>query len=140
MLADIHALAATLEASIGRYQRILDFLQYMSVEMEKASEVGLQGMAEKLSELQEQASELDSSFQSKLNRELVLCQDLRPLFSRRETVIREILLKNSEVSRKAQSAQSFLAHELGTLRHGQKAMSGYKPQQERRGRIVNSSS
>ena len=140
MSIDIHFFAATLEDSISRYQSILDFLLYMSREMDRGSEVQAQGLAESLSAMQEEATELDSNFLARLNKETVLCEALRPLFSQREEVMREVLLKNIEIRRKAQVAQSLLAHELGTLRHGKKAMCGYKPQQDRGGRIVNSTS
>jgi hypothetical protein len=140
MSIDIHFFAATLNDSISRYQRILDFLLYMSREMDRGSEVQVQGLAESLSAMQKQATEADSAFLPSLNKEVVLCEALRPLFSQREEVMREVLLKNVEIRRKARVAQSLLAHELGTLRHGQKAMSGYKPQQDRGGKIVNSTS
>ena len=140
MSIDIQFFSASLEDSISRYQRILDFLLYMSREMERDSEIELQGLTDTLSAMQKQATESDSAFLPRLNKEVVRCEALRLLFSQREEVMRAVLLKNIEIRRKAQVAQSLLAHELGTLRHGKKAMSGYKPQQDRGGRIVNSTS
>lgn len=140
MSLDSYALGPALEDSIRQYQRILDYLAYMDHEIDGNSEIQSQSMVESLEELQREARELDSVLLPILNEEVLLGEQVRSGFSRREEVIRKVILINAEIERKAQGAQSLLAHELETLRHGQKAISGYKPQQSSGGRIVNSTS
>lgn len=140
MRPDIQLLASALAESTDCYRRILDYLQYMKGEIGVASDVQLQAMAESLSHLQTQAREIDETFQGGLNKETVQNEDLSPLWVKREGLIEEIFLLNSEMLKKAMDAKTVLAHELGMLRNGQTALSGYKPQQSGGGRIVNSTS
>jgi ABC-type transporter Mla subunit MlaD len=135
---DIPALAADLGDSTTRYRRILEILQTMEREIHRVPHEQLQKMTQSLSELQDQARDLDSSLQMRLMGKVDAEEVLAPLLVERQEVIGKILVLNDALRNQAQSAQSLLAHELGALRQGHTALCGYKSLQVKAGKIVNS--
>lgn len=140
MTMDIQQLESRLNYSISYYGRILSLLQTINEEIGTASQDELQSMSSTLAELQGQATQLDQSIATQLDKEPAKTETIRSLLNKRENLIKEILLLNRNINTKAMGVKSLLAHEIGTLRNGLSALSGYRQKQHNQGRIVNSTS
>jgi len=133
-------LEASIRDSIRQYGHILTLLHTINAEIGTASAEELQGMNTALTALQEQSKHHDQALGSRLNSEPVRTEAINSLLEKRERLIQEILQLNKNATAKAMGVKSLLAHEIGILRNGQSALSGYRPQQRHQGRIVNSTS
>lgn len=137
---DIRQLATQLTLSSDQYQRILTHLQYIEENIGAASPVELQEMYNSLAELQRQAAEIDRSCLGQLAADPAMANAVAALVDRRTAMVKKVIAANREITAKAIGVQSLLAHELGTLRNGLSALSGYKQQERTQGRLVNSMS
>ena len=129
-----------LSQSMQQYERILDFLQKMDVEVGTADPVALQNFSETLNALQAQAVKIDQVLFTQMDREPIKTETTQICLDKRSLLLKEILFLNERISKKALTVNALIAHEMGKLRNGRTALSGYKPQQQHQGRIVNGSS
>lgn len=133
-------LESGLKNSINHYGEILAVLQNIDKKLGTASQDELQAMNASLTRLQDEARELDQLIVDHSVKEPVRTEAIRSLLRKRESVVREILHLNKDITARAMGVKALLAHEMGSLRNGISALSGYKPQQHNHGRIVNSAS
>ena len=140
MTMEMHQLESGLRDSISHYVGILMLLQNIDKGIGTASQDELQNMNTSLAELQGQATQLDQLVVDQLSKESVKTEATRSLLAKRENLVQEILLLNRNITSKAMGVKSLLAHEMGMIRNGLSALSGYKQQQLNQGRIVNSTS
>lgn len=124
--------------SIQQYERILDFLQKMDGEIGTASPSMVLELSESLAYLQSHATQTDQALFTQLNKQSALTETIQSLLSRRENIVKEILILNERIKAKAIGIKSLLGHEMEKLRNGISALSGYRQQQHNQGRIVNS--
>jgi len=66
--------------------------------------------------------------------------NITQLFGRRQLLQKEILQMLKQTSSRAGSVKSLMADEIRSVKNGRKALSGYKIQPERQGKIVNRTS
>jgi hypothetical protein len=138
--AEMQQLEPVLSQSIQQYEHIFDFLQKMDREIGTASSDELLELSALLSDLQGQATQTDQVLLAQLNKYSVRTETLQSLLDQRERLIKKILLLNEKITTKASGIKSLIAHEMGKLRNGISALSGYTEQQHNQGRIVNSTS
>lgn len=138
--ADMQQLRPILDKSIQQYEKILVFLQKMDNETSTASPAELLKLGESLADLQGQATQIDQVLLAQLGKYPAPTEIIQSLIEKRERTIKEILFLNERITLKASGVKSLISHELGKLRHGLSALSGYKQQQNNQGRIVNSTS
>jgi hypothetical protein len=124
--------------SIHQYERILDFLQKMDVEIGTAAPSMVLELSESLAYLQGHATETDQTLLTQLRKQPDLPKAMQSLLSRRENVVKEILILNERIKAKAIGIKSLLGHEMEIMRNGISALSGYRQQQHNQGHIVNS--
>jgi hypothetical protein len=124
--------------SIQQYERILDFLQKMDMEIGTAAPSMVLELSESLAYLQGHATETDQNLLSQLRKQSALPEAMQSLLSRREYIVKEILTLNERIKAKAIGIKSLLGHEMEKMRSGISALSGYRQQQHNQGRIVNS--
>lgn len=129
-----------LTQSIQQYERILVLLRKIDEVTGTASPAELLELSETLVNLQSQATQSDNILVSQLSKYPARTETLQSLIEKREHIIKEILCLNERITVKASGVKSLIAHEMGKLRHGLSALSGYRQQQHNQGRIVNSTS
>ncbi len=115
-------------------------MQKMDNEIGTADPVALQDFSIALNELQEQAIDLDRIISAQLNALASKSVPIQALTEKRALLVSEILLLNQRITAKASGAKSLIAHEIGQLRTGRTALSGYRQPQHTTGRITNSTS
>jgi hypothetical protein len=125
--------------SIHQYERILDFLQKMDVEIGTAAPSMVLELSESLAYLQGHATETDQTLLLQLHKQPILPVEVQCLLSRRDYIVKEILALNARIKAKAIGIKSLLGHEMEKMRNGISALSGYRQQQYNQGRIINSS-
>ncbi len=133
-------LEASLAQSIQHYECFLAFLHKMDEEMGTANPVALQNFSISLQEYQEEAVRLDQEISAQLNEKAFKNEATLIFIQKREGMLREILLLNKRITAKATGVKSLIAHELGKLRSGLSALSGYRQPQHNQGRITNCTS
>jgi hypothetical protein len=124
--------------SIHHYERILDFLQEMDVEIGTAAPSMVLELSESLAYLQGHATETDQTLLTQLRKQTALPETIQSLLGRREYLVKEILILNARIKAKAIGIKSLLGHEMEKMRNGISALSGYRQQQHNQGHIVNS--
>ena len=134
----IQGLESNLTQSIQHYQGLLQFLQEMDHELGTADPVALQNFNLTLNELQEHAKHLDRHILTQINTQSLNSETTQDLIEKRALLVSEVLLLNQRITAKAAGVKSLLAHEMGKLRIGQTALSGYRQPQNNRGRITDS--
>lgn len=137
---DTQHLTAQLTLSSNQYQRILAHLQHIDGKIGVASPLELQEMYTSLAELQRQAAEIDRSCLDQVMADPAIAKAVAALVDRRTSIVKKVLAANREITAKAIGVQSLLAHELGTLRTGLSALSGYRQPERPQGRLINSMS
>jgi hypothetical protein len=133
-------LESTLLQSIIHYGNILNFLEIMDREIGTASPSELLDLSKSLTNLQGIATQTDLVLLTQLNTDSARDSDIQLLINRREHIVKKILLLNEHIAAKASGVKSLIVNEMGKLRNGLSALSGYRPQQHNQGRIVNSTS
>jgi hypothetical protein len=137
---ELQQLESTLSLSIQQYEDILDFLKKTDKEIGTASPSELLELSTSLTDLQWIATQTDQVLLAQLNTDSAQGDKTQHLINRREHIVKDILRLNEHITVKASGVKSLLAHEMGKLRNGLSALSGYKQQQHNQGRIVNSTS
>lgn len=133
-------LEADLLQSIRHYEGLLQFLQKMDLDIGTADPVALQNLSIALQELQEQAVQLDQKIAPQLDAKSLKNATIQKLTEKRELLLKELLLLNQRITAKASGVKSLIAHEIGKLRTGLSALSGYRQPQHNQGRITNCTS
>ncbi|MBV5329160.1 MAG: hypothetical protein JZU65_16295 [Chlorobium sp.] len=133
-------LEADLLLSIQHYEGLLQFLQKMDLDIGTADPAALQNLNRALQELQEQAVQLDQKIAPQLDAKSLKNATIQKLTKKRELLLKELLLLNQRITAKASGVKSLIAHEIGKLRTGLSAMSGYRQPQHNQGRITNCTS
>ncbi|MBV5318097.1 MAG: hypothetical protein JZU50_09820 [Desulfobulbaceae bacterium] len=110
----------------------------MDHDLGTADPVALQNFNLTLNELQEHAEHLDRNISTQINTQSLNSETTQDLIEKRALLVSEVLLLNQRITAKASGVKSLLAHEMGKLRIGQTALSGYRQPQNNRGRITNS--
>ena len=137
---EIPQLEQTLAKSILQYENILDFLEKIDEEIGTASPSELLDLSTSLTDLQRHATQTDQVLLTQINASSARNENTQHLIDRHECIMKEILLLNEHLTAKASGVKSLLAHEMGKLRNGLSALSGYRQQHNNQGRIVNSTS
>ena len=130
-------LETALQRSVERYRQMIGLLDTIEQELGTASDEGLLQMNSLLLETQDEVSAADRLIMEYSKGDASLPSAIRNLLAEREKLVGEVLLLNRSVTVKAMGVKSLLAHEIGTLRNGQTALSGYRSPQHHQGRIVN---
>jgi len=133
-------LEADLSQSIQLYEGLLQFLQKMDLDIGTADPVALQNLSRALQELQAQAEQLDQKIAPQLDAKSLKNRTIQQLTEKRELLLKELLLLNQRITAKASGVKSLIAHEIGKLRTGLSALSGYRQPQHNQGRITNCTS
>jgi hypothetical protein len=133
-------LESTLLQSITQYVNILDFLKIMDGKIGTASPAELLELSASLTDLQGIATQTDLLLLTQLSTDSVRGDNTQHLINRREHIVNDILLLNEHITAKASGVKSLIANEMGKLRSGISALSGYRQYQHNQGRIVNSTS
>jgi len=136
----MHTFDSMLSRSIQHYQGILQLLEQMEREMGTADPLALQGFSSTLERMQGQAAQLDREIAPLLKAQASKNEQTADLAKQRADLVNEILEVNQRICAKASGVKSLLAHEMGKLRTGLTALSGYRQPQRHRGRITNCSS
>jgi hypothetical protein len=137
---EMEQLASTLSQSIQHYVCFLDFLREMDDEMGTATPVALHNFNLSFQEMHQQAVQFDQSIAAQLNAESLKNESILILAGKRELLLKEILLLNKRITAKASGVKSLIAHEMGKLRTGLSALSGYRQPQYNQGRITDCTS
>ncbi len=137
---ELHQLESTLLQSIVQYGNILDFLKIMDREIGTASPAELLELSASLTDLQKDATQTDQVLLTQLSAISVRSENTQHLIDRHERIIKEILFLNEHITEKASGVKSLIANEMGKLRSGISALTGYRQYQHNQGRIVNSTS
>lgn len=137
---EMQQLESSLSQSIQHYEGLLKFLQQMDHEMGTANPATLQNFSLSLRELQEQAIHLDRNISVRLNPKVSEHASVQILTAKRQLLLKETLLLNKRITAKASGVKSLIAHEIGRLRTGLSALSGYRQPQHNQGRITNCTS
>jgi hypothetical protein len=132
-------LETALQRSIERYRQMIGLLGSIEQEVGTASDEGLRQMNTLLLETQNEVSAADRLIMEYSKADTALPVSIRNLLAEREKLVGDVLLLNRNVTIKAMGVRSLLAHEIGTLRNGKTALSGYRSPQHNQGRIVNRS-
>lgn len=138
--AGLQPLELSLTQSIQHYEDLRRSMQKMDNEIGTADPVALQDFSIDLNALQERAMDLDRTISVQLNASTLKNSTIQSLTEKRALLIKEILLLNQRITAKASGAKSLIAHEMGQLRTGLAALSGYRQPQHTTGRITNSTS
>lgn len=133
-------LERVLSQSIQQYEHILEFMLKMDQEVGSADPEALQNFNDSLNELQQEAMRLDQLLDVRLDQKSTETEPIQSLFAKRLHLLKEILLLNERIVEKGSRVKSLIAHEMGKLRNGLSALSGYKQPQHHQGRIVNGTS
>jgi hypothetical protein len=133
-------LESSLRQSIYQYEQIYELLRTTEQEIGIADPVGLEAFSLSLQKLQTQARQIDQDLVDLLRQKTLETGSIRNLLDRRELLLKEILQINGSIAAKANGVKSLIAHDIGKLRNGISAMSGYRQQQHNQGRLVNSTS
>ncbi len=112
----------------------------MDREIGTATPVELLELSASLTDLQKDATQTDQVLLAQLSSISVRSENTQHLIDRHERIMEEILFLNEYITEKASGVKSLLANEMGKLRSGISALSGYRQHQHNQGRIVNSSS
>lgn len=137
---EMEQLESTLLQSVQHYACFLEFLRKMDDEMGTADPVALQDFSISFQQLHEQAVQFDRIISAQLNAKSLENESILILSGKRDSLLREILLLNKRVTAKASGVKSLIAHEIGKLRTGLSALSGYRQPQHNQGRITNCTS
>ncbi|MBU1568836.1 MAG: hypothetical protein KJ630_24825 [Proteobacteria bacterium] len=140
MKTETQQLEPILTLSIRQYEDIHDFLQKMDKEIGTASPDDLLESNLSLAYLQSQATEADQVLLPQLSKHSVHTETSQQLIDKREQILKEILLLNEGITKKALGVNSLITHEMEKLRNGISALSGYRRQQNNQGRLVNKTS
>jgi len=133
-------LATLLSRSIQHYQGLLHLLAQMDREMGTAAPQALEEFSLSLERMQAEARPLDREITGRLQNQSLDNEQIAALARERTELIGAALEVNQRISAKASGVKSLLAHEMGKLRTGLNALSGYRQPQPHRGRITNCSS
>lgn len=133
-------LESTLVQSVQHYAYFLEFLQKMDDEMGTADPVALQNFNISFHQLHEQAMQFDRILSTQLNSKSLENESILILTEKRNSLLREILRLNKRITAKASGVKSLIAHEIGKLRTGLSALSGYRQPQQNQGKITNCTS
>lgn len=133
-------LATLLNRSIQHYQGVLHLLEQMDRELGTAAPQALEQFSRSLERMQAEASPLDREIATQLQAQSLNNEQIAALARERTELIGAALEVNQRISAKASGVKSLLAHEMGKMRTGLTALSGYRQPQPHRGRITNCSS
>jgi len=112
----------------------------MDDEMGMATPAALQNFSISFQELHEQAVQFDRLISAQLDKQSLENESILILAGKRDSLLREILLLNKRITAKASGVKSLIAHEIGKLRTGLSALSGYRQPRHNQGRITNCTS
>ena len=137
---EMEQLESALLQSVQHYACFLEFLRKMDDEMGTADPVALQNFSVSFQKLHQQAVQFDQSIAAQLNGKSSENESILILTGKRERLLKEILQLNKRITAKASGVKSLIAHEIGRMRTGLSALSGYRQPQQNQGRITNCTS
>lgn len=125
-----------LEHSLQQYREMLDMLKSMTQHIEVQSLPHIEKFNTCFHELQQASQQTDTLLQDQVMVKGVP-EHLQKHIDHRKVLQQEIVALLQETLPKAKSIKSLMASEMQTLIKGRTALSGYKVQGKRQGRIVN---
>lgn len=133
-------LETMLSRSIQHYRGVLQLLERIDRELGTADPQALAEFSRALELMQTEASPLDREIAAQFQAQPRSGEQIATLAGERNELIGAALAINQRISAKALGVKSLLSHEMGKLRTGLTALSGYRQPQPHRGRITNCSS
>ncbi|MFT5726683.1 MAG: peptidoglycan hydrolase CwlO-like protein [Desulforhopalus sp.] len=96
-------------------------------------------ITERLSYLQEQASEVDSNLKCSLKEVDKLTEENDSLLKKRTILLRNLVLRNKALTQKAGAVKSHFLHEVNSINTNRTAISGYRPPENKSMGLINRS-
>jgi len=131
-------LDALLQASITIYTDLLQRMQAMTDELADASPERLQALVEEMNWRQQELRGQDAALQSVLQEAGEGAKD-HPLLRQRQELMQRVAAQNRLISEKIRGMMSVISAEIGQLRGGMTAMSGYHGDRDQKGSVLKKS-
>ena len=96
-------------------------------------------VAAMVSDLLQDARQLDSAIAEKLGPAAELTPSIRAFLQQREEILRRLHSSNKSLANKAENIQSLIRHEIAGMANNRNAIRGYKPAETERKSIISSS-
>ena len=138
-LIDLQEPEYLIDESIRKYENILELLKKVEIGLGTASSAELLDWNHALTELQNDATQMDQKVFDSLGRQSERHAEIDIRVNIRNHLIDEILNLNTDVRCKASGVRSIIIHERGRFRNGLSALTGYRQFQNNYGKIVNNS-
>ncbi|MGE4580267.1 MAG: hypothetical protein AB7F21_12115 [Desulfuromonadales bacterium] len=131
-------LEALLRASIAIYTDLLQRMQAMTEELCAASPERLQALVEEMNWRQQELRGQDAALQNVLQEAGEGAKD-HPLLCQRQELMQQVAAQNRLISEKIRGMMSVISAEIGQLRGGMTAMSGYHGGRDQKGSVLQKS-
>lgn len=125
-----------LEQSVEQYSSILAYTNTLPALLSNPDMKNIQTYCGHLSDLQNEASRTDEAINSLLKKE---DSDLEssPAFQKRRDLMSEIIRHNDLLFPRIAGKMAIISSELDKIKEGRTAMTGYKPNLDGSGKIIN---
>jgi len=133
---DMETLDLLVQRSLQQYGEMFELLQTRGQQLDCHSTDHIQDFNETFTVLQKVAKRTDQKLLEKL-KAAEFTESIAGKLARREEMQEKILVLLKETASRANSVKSLLASELQSIKHGRKALSGYKTNPDQQGRLLN---
>lgn len=126
-----------IQKSLNQYREMADLLQSLQEKLDKKSDDSINSFNVAFEALDQQVQKTDVDVTEQLTLQVGIPDTVKALLEQRNVLQKEMLNLVEQTVPKASSIRSLLANEIRSIQHGRKALSGYKSNQDRYGKIVN---
>lgn len=132
----MNELERLLKQSIEQYNGILDYTDTLPALLSNPDIKNIQNYCGGLRDLQNEASRTDEDINA-LIKEKKITLDSNPAFQKRRELMRAIITHNDLLFPRIAGKMAIISSELDKIKDGMTAMTGYKPNLNGSGKIIN---